>query len=71
MVKVICYSQFPCPHSIKGKIVEILKEALGNVFIPESLESYKNKQITEPVREPIVKSLHLSISKISSWIIKL
>ena len=41
--KVICYSQFSCPHIIKGQIVEILKKALGNVFIPESLESYKSK----------------------------
>lgn len=71
MGKVICYSQFPCPLIIKGEIVEILEMALGNVFIPESLGSYKNKQITEPTREPIVKLLHLSISKISSWIIKL
>ena len=41
--KAICYSQFPCPYIIKGQIVEILKKALGNVFIPESLESYKSK----------------------------
>lgn len=69
--KAICYSQFPCPYIIKGQIVEILKKALGNVLIPESLESYKSKQITEPTGETIVKSLHLTVSKISSWIIKL
>lgn len=62
---------FPCPSIIMGKCAEILKKALGNVFISASLGSYKNKQITEPTRETIVKSLHLSISKISSWIIKL
>lgn len=47
--KVICASQFPCPHPIKGKIAEILKKAPGNIVIPESLGSYKNKQITEPI----------------------
>lgn len=47
--KVICASQFPCPHPIKGKIAEILKKAPGNIAIPESLGSYKNKQITESI----------------------
>lgn len=42
---VICYSQFPCLHIVKGNVVEILKKAVGNAFIPESLESYKNKRL--------------------------
>lgn len=43
----------------QGKNCRNFKKALGNVFIAESLGSYKNKQITEPTRETIVKSLHV------------
>ena len=69
--KIMCYSQFSCPSPIKGEIAELLKEAPGDIVIPEPLRSYKNKQITERRGETVVKPLHLGISEISSWVIKL
>lgn len=44
LCKMLCYSQFPCLHTVKGNIVDILKKAVGNAFILESLEHYKNKR---------------------------
>lgn len=40
-----CYSQFLCLRIVKGNIVDILKKAVGNAFILESLESYKSKRL--------------------------